>query len=153
MNGIERSVAARGLTDTNISDFSDSKAMPLLRGIPREKRERNKIRMSIPKFPVRRHGRGSKRKEKRNDEIHDADDPEGLRDGAAGHHARSLANHRDDEVQRIPPEGRGIACAGWSSSPFHGRPRVVRGRETTSHGWALPRGERGGGRLLDDPGH
>jgi RNA polymerase sigma factor (sigma-70 family) len=36
------------------------------------------------------------------EEIHDADDPEGVREGGAGRHSGRQGRGRDDEVQRVP---------------------------------------------------
>src|SRR5206468_11049879 len=82
----------------------------------------------------------------------DADDPEGVREGGAGRPAGCQGGRRDDEVQRVPAEGRRAARARWAPPALDGSARVVFGGEAKSDRRTLRRGEGGPWRLLDDSG-
>jgi len=58
--------------------------------------------------------------------IHDADDPEGVRERQARQFAGRQGDHRDhDEIQRVAVEGGRAAWPGWSSSAIHGCARKL----------------------------
>ena len=78
--------------------------------------------------------------------------PKGYETGRAGRHAGRQGRCRDDEVQRIPAEGRRAARARWPPPALDGCPRLVLGREAQGDRRALHRGEGGDRRLLDDSG-
>src|SRR5258708_3227298 len=89
---------------------------------------------------------------RKKDAIHDAGDPERVREGRAGRHAGRQACSCDDEVQRIPAEGRGAARARWPAPAVDGRARLVLRRETHGDRRTFHRSEGNRRRLLDDPG-
>src|SRR5580704_10756063 len=84
--------------------------------------------------------------------IHDADDPERLRKGCAGHYAGPPGGSRDDEIQRIPATGRRTADARRLAAALDGRARLILGWEGHRNRWALCRNEGSNRRILDDSG-
>src|SRR3989441_12929164 len=53
------------------------------------------------------------------DALHDAGDPEGLREGGGGLRPPGGARGQDDQVQRLPHEGRRAARARRAAPPRH----------------------------------
>src|SRR6266581_7706977 len=59
------------------------------------------------------------------DALHDAGNPEGVREGGGGLRPPGGARRQDDQVQRLPHEGRRAARARRAAPPRHGRPRAL----------------------------
>src|SRR5689334_16135483 len=84
--------------------------------------------------------------------IHDAGDPEGVREGGSGNDAGCETRRADDEVQRISPKGRRSALSRWPPPAFDGRARHVFRRKSPGDRRTVRRIQGGRGRLLDDSG-
>src|SRR5207249_2456090 len=80
------------------------------------------------------------------DALHDAGDPEGVREGGGGLRPPGGARRQDDQVQRLPHEGRRAARARRAAPPRHGRPGALRRRQAQGDRRAVHRGQGGAGR-------